>query len=170
MFVKDFNFGVLKSMVSELDSMLYDLNHYNMNANPDISSKNAEWLESIYVGIRDQMDSLDDYIKEQEEGLISDNKTHIINDIGVPFNVRIVKKDENYGMSNSLTHTDDDPLVEFYDARYPFTEFGQFVSRYFASTLLKHNNGLCLDGYVPTWYITDKNMEDVKTFIKNNIG
>ena len=43
------------------------------------------------------------------------------------FNVRIVRAGDRYGRDNCLTHDKDEPLVEFYDSRYPHTEYGQFV-------------------------------------------
>ncbi len=50
-------------------------------------------------------------------------------------------------------------LVEFYDGKYAdagtFGPLGQFVSRYYISTLNKHPHphGLCLDGGVAVWRI-----------------
>lgn len=71
---------------------------------------------------------------------------------GVPFNVRIIFQGEAYA---SRFHTDPDPLVEFYDARYRHCFRGQFVARYYLSTLLEGDSdlGLCLDGSTPEWRI-----------------
>lgn len=76
------------------------------------------------------------------------------------FNIRIVLKDDSYGLNLCLKHDKDEPLVEFYDERYPMTiidgkEYGQFISRYYLKTLLdrEHNEGLCLDGSVPNWNV-----------------
>ena len=46
-----------------------------------------------------------------------------------------------------------EPIVNFYDARFPFTEYGQFTGgSYYASTLLeKSDGGLILHGGVPDW-------------------
>lgn len=86
---------------------------------------------------------------------------------GIPFNVRIVQQGDNYGLNNCLTHESKEPLVEFYDQRYPHTEFGQFVSRYNITTLLKRENnlGLDLDGGIPDWKIDAKEMNDVITWL-----
>ena len=88
---------------------------------------------------------------------------------GVPFNSRIVKKGEAYGLDNCLVHEEDEPLVEFYDATYPFhadpegNVLGQFVSRYYAGTLTGEDEfsfgdcrvtGVVLDGCVPCWFVT----------------
>ena len=71
------------------------------------------------------------------------------------FNVRLVEQGDKYGLNLSLTHDEAEPLVEFYDASYDFDKdesgkvLGQFVSRYYMSTLAGEYNGtfgLCLDG------------------------
>lgn len=88
---------------------------------------------------------------------------------GIKFNVRIVQEGDNYGLNNCLTHEQKEPLVEFYDSRYPHTEFGQFVSRYNMNTLLQRNAnvGLDLDGGIADWKIDAKGMEDVTQWLKN---
>lgn len=54
------------------------------------------------------------------------------------------------------------PLLEFYDAQYPHTPHGQFVSRYYLETLLQNcdqaDRGLCLHGGEPTWQISGKSL------------
>jgi hypothetical protein len=79
----------------------------------------------------------------------------VVNDRGRAFNVRLVERGDRYGLDDCLTHDRDDPLVEFYDAKYAgddrFGPRGQFVSRYYRSTLLETQadgptDGLCLDG------------------------
>lgn len=71
------------------------------------------------------------------------------------FNVRLVEQGDKYGLNLCLTHDEAEPLVEFYDASYDFDKdesgkvLGQFVSRYYMSTLAGEYNGtfgLCLDG------------------------
>lgn len=91
-----------------------------------------------------------------------------INSRGIDFNVKIVRNGENYGLNNVLTHDKDDPLVEFYDSRYPHTEHGQFVSRYYASTLLERvkNVGLDLYGGANDWKIESKEMDTVIDWLK----
>lgn len=83
------------------------------------------------------------------------------------FNVRIVNTGDKYGRDFCLTHTKDEPLVEFYDTRYPHTQFGQFVSRYYIDTLLERDTGgLCLDGGVPSWTVSAEDMATVRNFLK----
>jgi len=75
--------------------------------------------------------------------------------------VRVVFKGDRYGLNWCLTHDEDEPMIEFYDAEYDFyvdldgRVLGQFVSRYNADTLLRRdlNRGLCLHGGVPKWSI-----------------
>ena len=82
-----------------------------------------------------------------------------INDGGRPWVVRILFSGMAYGLDFKLTH-DGEPIIEFYDARYEITPYGQFVSRYYASTLMegyekgRTARGLCLDGGVPDWNVS----------------
>jgi hypothetical protein len=96
----------------------------------------------------------------------------VTNEDGITFAVRLVKKGDRYGLHGCLTHDIDEPLVEFYDTRYDHNsdwleEFkGQFVSRYYAETLLGHEGGLCLDGGVSDWHVSVGNMADIKKWLK----
>jgi hypothetical protein len=80
------------------------------------------------------------------------------------FNVRVVFRGEGYGVNDVIIHDDETPLVEFYDSRHTrINPRGQFVSRYYASTLLEgKNRGLALDGGVPEWTVSAKDMETVR--------
>lgn len=72
------------------------------------------------------------------------------------FTVTIVRKGDHYGRNNCVTHNEDAPMVEFYDARYKrpgFTSAGQFVSRYYLHTLRLHVGDLNLMGHEPEWRI-----------------
>jgi hypothetical protein len=86
------------------------------------------------------------------------------------FNVRMVFKGEGYGLNDSVIHDKDRPLVEFYDSRSSRNnERGQFVSRYYASTLLESDNhgcGLSLYGDVPEWTVSADEMTAVRKYIK----
>jgi len=80
---------------------------------------------------------------------------------GRPFTVRIVREGDGYGRDDCLTHDEADPLVEFYDASQDSSKFGlrgQFVSRYYLSTLLEPptDRGLGLEGSVPAWTIPEQ--------------
>lgn len=100
----------------------------------------------------------------------------------IGFYVRVVFRGDGYGLfrcadggvgragsdgKHACVHDKDEPMVEFYDSRHPHdpVEFGvdnarrgQFVSRYYLSTLLAdaagrpdHIGGIALDGGVPAW-------------------
>tara|TARA_R110000868_G_C10767032_1_gene754393 strand:+ start:302 stop:577 length:276 start_codon:yes stop_codon:yes gene_type:complete len=82
------------------------------------------------------------------------------------FNVRIVNTGDKYGRDFCLTN-DKKPMVEFYDTRYPHTQYGQFVSRYYIDTILDGSDcGLCLDGGVPSWTVSAEDMATVRNFLK----
>jgi len=92
------------------------------------------------------------------------------------FNVKVVRKGDRYGLNGCLEHKDADPLVEFYDAEFAnkrgFDYRGQFVSRYYLSTLLTHLScgcGLCLEGSVPKWGISSLNVQEAVQFANNYI-
>ena len=74
----------------------------------------------------------------------------VINDGERPWAVRLVFEGDKFGLDFQLVHSGP-PLLEFYDARHESTPFGQFVSRYFVTTLLdgaarRIAEGLQLDG------------------------
>lgn len=89
-----------------------------------------------------------------------DTRSHLI------WAVRLVEKGDKYGLNGCLTHDKGDPLVEFYDTRYKHTDFGQFVSRYYLSTLLKSENGLCLQGDVPSWSVGEACMNRIRDWLR----
>lgn len=90
------------------------------------------------------------------------------------FNVRIVNKGDAYGRDDCLIHDDDVCMVEFYDSKAEPAKFGkrgQFVSRYFFTTLLASDfsHGLQLDGGIPQWSISTQGMRDVKRYIRGSL-
>lgn len=89
-------------------------------------------------------------------------------DNGITFLARIVREGDTYGRNRCLTHDEPMPLVEFYDTRYSHTEFGQFVSRYYADTIagLPSGRGLDLDGGVPNWTIDGESMRFVSAWVR----
>jgi hypothetical protein len=90
------------------------------------------------------------------------------------YNIRVVGKGEKYGRDFKLTNHEDKPLVEFYDARYPHTEFGQFITRYYVGTILgndgfrgKGEGGLILDGgNADSWTVSSRDMDIVRAYLK----
>jgi len=84
-----------------------------------------------------------------------------------PINVRVVHPGDAYGLNGALTNDGDEAMVEFYDARYPHTVHGRFVSRYTLSTLngLGRGNGLMLDSQSsPECSVRPDHMEVAMTF------
>jgi hypothetical protein len=84
-------------------------------------------------------------------------------DDGRVFALRVVNQGDAYGRNGCLIHADAAPMVEFYDTTYagedPDTfsgHLGQFVSRYYVSTLMDTDptKGICLDGGIPEWTVT----------------
>jgi hypothetical protein len=87
------------------------------------------------------------------------------------FNVRIVNTGDKFGRNDCLVNSKG-AMVEFYDTRYTDSDFadrGQFVSRYYVSTLLEDNqypNGLCLDGGITEWSVSADGMKQVLKYIQ----
>lgn len=99
----------------------------------------------------------------------------VYNANGCPFHVRIVRAGEHYGLEDCLTHEGgrDVAMVEFYDASVGpkfFGERGQFVSRYYVDTLLKHRGGLTLDGGVPEWVLDAGAVEQAQRHVRHELA
>jgi hypothetical protein len=92
------------------------------------------------------------------------------NSKGDEYAVRVVYQGDKYGLDFKLTHDKPEPLVEFYDTEYRHTKYGQFVSRYYLSTLLKdagwQNRGLDLQGDIPKWKIDAETMQKIIAWLK----
>jgi hypothetical protein len=86
----------------------------------------------------------------------------------VTFCARLVFKGDRYGLESGLTYDKDEPLLEFYDMKYPHTPYGQFVSRYYVQTLFESNSqfGINLDGGVPRWSLDATALKEVLTWVK----
>lgn len=101
----------------------------------------------------------------------------VIESNAVPFTVRIVQKGDSYGTNFCLQHDKDEPIVEFYDGRFKdeqrFTRYGQFVSRYYARTLLESpaitEQGLNLEGGVPAWQIDRAGIAAVRRWLADEL-
>lgn len=94
---------------------------------------------------------------------------------GRQFYIRFVSKGEGYGLNDCITHDRSEPLVEFYDYTYAnlkpnFGPRGQFVSRYYASTLSKHVGPLNLCGHEPLWRVDEKALQPVIENCKRVMG
>lgn len=93
---------------------------------------------------------------------------------GRVFTVRVVRKGDRYGLDHCLVN-ESATMVEFYDATYAgkrgFDREGQFVSRYFVSTLLEDSNrleaGLSLDGGIVEWTIDGEALAPLLVALRN---
>lgn len=102
----------------------------------------------------------------------------VTNERGIAFNVRIIQRGDKFGLNNKLTYDEDEPQIEFYDTRYPHTEYGQFVSRYYVKTLLGEDiwgqvaegHGLCLHGGVEDWAISADNLTATRSWVRRRLG
>lgn len=93
---------------------------------------------------------------------------NITNEKGISFNVRMVFQGQHYGnhLMTQLTHEEDDPLIEFYDASTVSNNgLGEFVERYRSKTLIDYIKSnfrvINLDGGVPEWDISVENLKEV---------
>lgn len=81
--------------------------------------------------------------------------------------VRVVFNGDQFGHNFCLTHKEAEPMVEFYDTRHEHTDYGQFVSRYYASTLLEHEPAMLrLDTGVPSWHIGEDCMARITDWLR----
>lgn len=88
------------------------------------------------------------------------NIAHVVNINNVPFTVLLVDEGDRYGK-----------VVKFYDSRYPHGNYGQFVTEYYASTLLEGEDGFGLSLYadVRDWFIDSKNMDYLRQWIREHL-
>jgi hypothetical protein len=91
-----------------------------------------------------------------------------INGVAGPMRVLFVPKGEPSPHHKS-SENQTDSVVEFYDSRYPHTPDGQFISRYYASTLLE-DEGMChgmdLYGGEKDWKINGPEIELVRGWVR----
>jgi hypothetical protein len=75
-----------------------------------------------------------------------------------------------------------EPIVRWYDGRYPHKKegkivLGQFVSSYYITTMLGDefgarlgdSGGLCLDGGVPDWSVSQECAKEVADFLEESV-
>ena len=96
---------------------------------------------------------------------MNQNKILIVKDLPLTWLIRLVEPGDSYGHNMCLTNNEEEAYVEFYDMRYNFTDFGQFVTRYYLSTIMEHKGFLCLDGGVDDWSVSGKLIERVKKWL-----
>lgn len=79
---------------------------------------------------------------------------------GLTFLCRYIPEGGGYGLEDCLSASW--PMVEFYDVRYNFTDYGQFISRYDVKTFNEISDGLNLG----TFELKDRAVQEVKRWIK----
>lgn len=90
--------------------------------------------------------------------------SQVTNSAGIPFGIKVIQTGDHYGRNDCLIHDKPIPMVEFYDARYAgkpgFDPEGQFVSRYYLSTLMACDpaTGINLCCYEPDWQVNAENL------------
>lgn len=99
------------------------------------------------------------------------NTTSLPTTLALPrWNIRLIRQGDGYGVNDCLTNDSGQVLVEFYDNRYTegFTPLGQFVSRYYAETLLMRPSrcGLSLHGGEPSWTVSPEEMEVAEAWLR----
>jgi hypothetical protein len=58
-------------------------------------------------------------------------------------------------------------MIEFYDPRYQHTPIGQFVQRYYVSTILERDTGgLALQGDIPEWTVSAADMAEIRSWLR----
>lgn len=86
---------------------------------------------------------------------------------GTPMRVLLIPIHE---VSPNFAVAATEDLVEFYDGRYPHTPDGQFITRYYASTLQNNHTGipvggLDLMGYESSWKVDGRTMKMILDWI-----
>ena len=97
----------------------------------------------------------------------------IDNERNQPWSIRFVEEGDKYGRDDCLTYEKEEPVIEFYDGDNEFdkhtdgTMLGQFVSRYYISTIMDGTGGgLNLMGYEPKWSINSLAMDSIRDYIQ----
>lgn len=92
-------------------------------------------------------------------------------DYSSKWKIRVVKKNERYGLNYRMINNSIDPIIEFYDMTQDEEAFpiGQFVSSYFWSTLSKQDfsKGLSLYGDVKSWTLTSESMLEILKWLES---
>lgn len=80
--------------------------------------------------------------------------------------IRLVQQGQRFGRDDACVHEGAMPVVEFFDTRFPFSDLGQFVSRYHADTLLAGTDGtFCLEGGIQDWNLSADAMRRVRHWL-----
>ena len=162
--------------------------------------RSASGLEGVYANEGDAEFYADELRRSGVRGVVVERRVRqygaarvnpsrdivatVTNDRGIPFNVRVVRQGDRYGLNDKLVHDKPDPLIEFYDARYQddprFSPgLGQFVARYYYRTLTGQDGygsdlrqgrqGLSLHGGIANWTLTAANARDAMRAVEDEL-
>lgn len=111
--------------------------------------------------------------REESPELWAGPRRVVVNESGRAFVVRFIPVGGRYGRGDALVN-EKEPMVAFYDASYVSAAWplGQFVSSYYASTLLMRPGsvGLCLDGgNADVWSLSAANVRDAVAFVEEQL-
>jgi len=81
------------------------------------------------------------------------------------FNTKLIRAGDRYGSGDQLRHQGE-PVLEFYDPRWPYTPLGQFISRYYVKTLLNTTGALQLELCTPEWVVSADDLEESKNWVR----
>lgn len=90
---------------------------------------------------------------------------------GNKFVARLVEDGDSYGKDNKIVHNSSEPLIEFFDLRYPHVKInkdlsGQFISRYNLDTFNAVKTGIYLDSGSLDWSLNLDSVSLVKNWVK----
>lgn len=102
------------------------------------------------------------------------NLMFVENENGRQFAVKLLSRGDRYGLEKCLEWDSDKMGVEFYDVKYAgdgFDELGQFVSRYYAETLVgtPTHADFSLAGGVAAWTIDRNNAIRIKAWVASKL-
>lgn len=88
------------------------------------------------------------------------------------FNVVILKEGDYWG--KTFSKRINKPTIAFFDNATSFSKMkypmGQYITSYYAESLLDHNGGLLLDTSVDAWKVDAPSMRVIQSWIKNQLG
>ncbi len=166
--------GLLLQSSASGEDRVCDISQEALEQNPHIALAHAKATLSVYPhndvawclrNAAEKKLGITDRIPDPSQDLIAGK-----------WRVRFIPKDSYYGSRNHLFN-EGKPLVEFYDNSADPSKFGpngQFVTRYYADTLLGRDGwytgdypyGLALDTDVPGWTVSAENMKQVIAYLK----
>lgn len=179
-----------------LDDARYEGAGYTYQDILEICQDNERIAQSVFdfIDWQSPETAFDEGIREGEWEEYGIKESVDMNNVGEDlqvgkWRVHLVEPGEGYGVDNNVIYSPEEaskygmnlPMVEFYDTSQDPLRFpgGQFVSRYYASTLLglvrwgddirvssKNGIGLDLMGYEPSWKVSSEELGKVGAWLE----